>query len=63
MLKIFDVNGREVFSARKDSPSGAGGSGGYFTQDVDVSNLASGMYLVNLITEKETLSTKFVKEK
>lgn len=38
------------------------GAGGYFTQDVDVSHLSSGMYLVNLITDKESLSCKFVNE-
>lgn len=56
VLKIFDVNGRvlKLFNKTTQQP--------YFTHDVDVSSLASGLYLVNLITEKEMLSAKFVKD-
>lgn len=56
VLKIFDVNGRVVKSINKISQPP------YFTQDVALSNLASGLYLVSLITEKEMLSAKFIKD-
>jgi hypothetical protein len=45
------------------SPSGVGGSaGGYFTQDINCSALAKGMYIVSLQTEKERLVNKFIVE-
>jgi hypothetical protein len=59
-LKIFDINGREVFNSQNGFYSPLGGKGA-FTQDVDCSNLVSGLYLVVLFTEKEKLSSKFVK--
>ena len=54
-LKVYDLNGRVVFSSfQKTQPP-------YFTQDVDVSNLSAGMYIVTFTTDTEILSTKFVK--
>ncbi len=55
MLKIYDVQGREVFSSiKKTQPP-------YYTQDVDCGSLSKGMYVVVLKTEKERLVKKFVK--
>ncbi len=49
------MNGREVFSSiKKTQPP-------YYTQDVDVGSLSNGLYVVNLITDKEVLSAKFIK--
>jgi hypothetical protein len=63
-LTIYDVTGKLIYNtARALSPSGVGGSaGGYFTQDINCSALAKGMYIVSLQTEKERLANKFVVE-
>jgi|JRYD01.1.fsa_nt_gb hypothetical protein len=63
-LTIYDVTGNLIYNtARALSPSGVGGSaGGYFTQDINCSALAKGMYIVSLQTEKERLVNKFVVE-
>ena len=63
-LKIIDITGKIIYSAARGlSPSGVGGSaGGYFTQDVNCSTLAKGMYIVSLQTEKEKLVNRFVVE-
>ncbi|MEP7263469.1 MAG: T9SS type A sorting domain-containing protein [Bacteroidota bacterium] len=56
LLQIFDLSGKEVFSsAKKTQPP-------YFTQDVNCSNFANGLYIVSLTTEKERLIGKFVKK-
>ncbi|MEO0312127.1 MAG: Secretion system C-terminal sorting domain, partial [Bacteroidota bacterium] len=52
---IVDINGRLVYSSNKTTQPP------YFTQDVDCNFLAKGMYVVQLITEKEVLSKKFIK--
>jgi hypothetical protein len=61
-LKTIDITGKTIYNtARVLSPSGIGGSaGGYFTQDVNCSALAKGMYIVLLQTEKEKLVKKFI---
>ncbi|MEI2759647.1 MAG: T9SS type A sorting domain-containing protein [Bacteroidia bacterium] len=63
-LKIMNITGKIIYSAARGlSPSGVGGSaGGYFTQDVNCSTLAKGMYIVSLQTEKERLVNKFIVE-
>jgi hypothetical protein len=63
-LTIYDITGKLIYNtARRLSPSGVGGSaGGYFTQDVNCSALAKGMYIVSLQTEKERLVNKFIVE-
>ena len=63
-LTIYDVTGKLIYNtARVLTPLGVGGSaGGYFTQDVNCSALAKGMYIVSLQTEKEKLVNKFVVE-
>jgi hypothetical protein len=55
-LKVYDLNGRIVFSSTQKTQHP------YFTQDVDVSKLSSGMYIVSLETESEVLNKKFVKQ-
>ena len=66
---IYDIgieaamkNGRVVFSSVSGLYTFCTGGMGLFTQDVDVSGLSNGLYLVSLMTEKEMLSVKFVKE-
>ncbi|MEI2759648.1 MAG: hypothetical protein V9G42_09510 [Bacteroidia bacterium] len=63
-LTLYDVTGKLIYNtARVLTPLGVGGSaGGYFTQDVNCSALAKGMYIVSLQTEKEKLVNKFVVE-
>lgn len=56
VLQIFDMNGKEVFSSIKTTQPP------YYTQDVNCSAFADGMYVVSLTTEKEKLVKKFVKE-
>jgi hypothetical protein len=63
VLEIFDVTGKVIYSSGGlHSPLGVGGSNGYFTQDLNCSAFARGMYVVRLKTEKETLVKKFVKQ-
>nr|MBK9653747.1 T9SS type A sorting domain-containing protein [Bacteroidota bacterium] len=69
-ITIYDATGKVKFARGKPpvgacpdrSVGGLGVFGGYFTLDVDCSGWASGLYVVHLQTEKEMLSTKFVKE-
>jgi hypothetical protein len=56
LLKVFDINGKEVYSSSKNT------NPPYFTQDVDVSKLTNGVYIVAMQTEKERLVKRFVKE-
>lgn len=35
---------------------------GYFTKDLNMQGFASGVYVVSLVTEKEILNKKFVKQ-
>lgn len=55
-IKIYDLNGRLVYDASKNNV------GGYFTQDINCNLFTSGMYVVRLLTEKESLVSKFIKE-
>ncbi len=55
-LTIFDLMGREAFKEEGKLSSE------YFTKDLSCSSFANGMYIVNLQTEKEVMSKKFVKE-
>ena len=56
LLQIVDMLGNKVYSNQTQTQPP------YFTQDVNVFNLSNGMYVVNLITEKEKMSCKFVKQ-
>ena len=48
-IKIFSVNGKEVFSSN------------YFQKSIHLNNLSSGIYFLKLTTEKGLLIKKFVK--
>ncbi len=37
-------------------------SSGYFTKDLNMQGFATGVYVVSLVTEKEVLNKKFVRE-
>ena len=56
VLRLLDIEGRIVFEKPADIISG-----GYFTTEINLSGLANGVYMVNLVTEKETLSFKIGK--
>jgi len=58
LLLLYDIQGKVVYRSRNGMSSGAGG---YYTQDVDVNTLSNGLYIVTLVTDKEVLSAKFVK--
>jgi len=55
LLQIFNMTGKVIFSATKciQPP--------YFTMDINCEAFAKGMYVVNLKTEKETLTKNFIK--
>ena len=55
-LHVYDLTGREVF--REEGKH----NGAYFTRDLRCEGFANGMYIVNLRTEKEVLSKKFIKQ-
>ena len=55
-LQVFDLSGKLIYQQQGNTESG------YFTKDLSMEGLASGMYIVNIKTEKEKLSKKFVKE-
>ncbi len=54
-LQVLDLSGKLIYQQQGNTESG------YFTKDLPMEGLASGMYIVNLQTEKEKLSRKFVK--
>ena len=53
VLRLVDIEGRIVFEKPAEVIAG-----GYFTTEIYTSDLSSGVYVVNLVTEKETLSYK-----
>ncbi len=55
-LHVYDLTGREVF--REEGKL----NGAYFTRDLRCEGFANGLYVVNLRTEKEVLSKKFIKQ-
>jgi hypothetical protein len=55
-ITIYDLTAKKVTSEKCKVMNG------YATKDIDCSNFASGVYVVHLQTEKESLSKKFVKE-
>jgi len=54
-LQVFDLSGKLIYQQQGNTENG------YFTKDLPMERFASGMYIVNLQTEKEKLSRKFVK--
>ena len=53
MLRLFDMEGRIVFEKPAEVLAG-----GYYTTEIYMNQLSSGVYVVQLVTEKETLSFK-----
>ena len=53
MLRLLDIEGRIVFEKPAEVIAG-----GYYTTEIYMNELASGVYVVQLVTEKETLSFK-----
>jgi hypothetical protein len=53
VLRLFDMEGRIVFEKPAEVIAG-----GYFTTEINMSGLANGVYMVNLVTEQEKISGK-----
>ena len=53
VLRLVDIEGRIVFEKPADIISG-----GYFTTEIYTHDISDGVYVVNLITDRETLSYK-----
>jgi|JI10StandDraft_1071094.scaffolds.fasta_scaffold24168_1 hypothetical protein len=53
MLRLFDMEGRVVFEKPAEVIAG-----GYYTTEINMENLVSGVYVVNLVTEQEKISRK-----
>jgi len=56
VLRLFDMEGRVVFEKPVEVLAG-----GYYTTEINMSGLANGVYMVNLVTEKEKISGKIGK--
>ena len=53
MLRLLDIEGRIVFEKPAEVIAG-----GYYTTEIYMNELSSGVYVVNLVTDRETLSFK-----
>ena len=53
VLRLLDIEGRIVFEKPAEVLAG-----GYYTTEIYMNQLSSGVYVVQLVTEKETLSFK-----
>ena len=56
VLRLFDIEGRIVFERPAEVLAG-----GYYTTEIYMNELVSGVYLANLVTEKDALSYKVMK--
>ncbi len=56
VLRLFDVEGRVVYERKVDVISG-----GYFTGEVMMNGIVSGVYIVSLTTEKDKVQGKILK--
>jgi hypothetical protein len=56
VLRLFDVEGRVVVERKVDVISG-----GYFTGEIGMNGIASGVYIVSLVTEKDKIQGKILK--
>ena len=56
MLRLFDVEGRVVYEREVDVMSG-----GYFTGEINMNGVASGVYIVSLTTEQDKVQGKVLK--
>jgi hypothetical protein len=55
-LRLCDVEGRVVYERKVDVIAG-----GYFTGEVAMNGIASGVYIVSLTTEKDKVQGKVLK--
>ncbi len=55
-LRLFDMEGRLVYEKKVEVIAG-----GYVTGEIPMNDVANGVYLVNLITDSESVSSKLVK--
>ncbi|MFN8152995.1 MAG: hypothetical protein U0Y08_01745 [Bacteroidia bacterium] len=53
VLRLLDIEGRIVFEKPAEVLAG-----GYYTTEIYMNEILDGVYVVNLITDKETLSFK-----
>jgi hypothetical protein len=53
VMRLFDMEGRVVFEKPAEVIAG-----GYYTTEINMENLARGVYVVNLVTEKDKISGK-----
>ena len=56
VLRLFDIEGRIVFEKQMEVLAG-----GYYTTEIYMNELSSGVYVVQLITDREKLSFKTMK--
>ncbi|MBK9638249.1 MAG: T9SS type A sorting domain-containing protein [Bacteroidetes bacterium] len=56
VLRLFDVEGRVVYEREVDVIAG-----GYFTGEIAMNGIASGVYIVSLTTEKDKVHSKILK--
>ncbi len=56
VLRLFDVEGRVVVDRKVEMIAG-----GYFTGEIAMNGIASGMYIVSLTTEKDKVHSKVLK--
>jgi hypothetical protein len=62
-MSVYDLLGNVVYTDLTPALStGEGGGGGYFTKDLNCAAFAKGMYIVSVVTEKERMVKKFIKE-
>ena len=56
VLRLFDVEGRVVYERKMEVVAG-----GYFTGEIAMNGIASGVYIVSLTTEKDKAQSKILK--
>ena len=56
VLRLFDVEGRVVVEREVEVMSG-----GYFTGEINMNGVASGVYIVSIVTEKDKVQSKVMK--
>ena len=55
-LTLYSLSGESVYQTTSNIYNG------YFTLDLDMQHYPNGMYIISLITEKETMSEKLVRQ-
>ncbi|HNR19373.1 MAG TPA: T9SS type A sorting domain-containing protein [Bacteroidia bacterium] len=53
-LTIYDATGKLIYTKDRSNAQS-----GYYTHNINCANFATGMYIINLVTEKEKISKKF----